>query len=127
MLAEGWTAKSGDRSSVRGAPGQVKKQPRAAPALVFDRVFATIAAGCGARGLRVADHEIDAKGLRCPEPLMIVRNKVRGIAAGEVVHVLATDPTTRRDFRDYCRFLGHTLIEDRDQDGIYEYRIRKGG
>ena len=30
----------------------------------------------------VADHAIDAVGLLCPEPLMIVRNKVRGMAAG---------------------------------------------
>jgi tRNA 2-thiouridine synthesizing protein A len=75
----------------------------------------------------VADHEIDAKGLRCPEPLMIVRNKVRAIARGEVLHVTATDPTTSRDLRDFCRFLGHAMLHASEHDGIFEYWIRKGG
>ena len=47
-----------------------------------------------------ADYTLDATGLLCPEPLMIVRNKVREMATGEVLHVIATDPSTGRDFHN---------------------------
>ena len=47
------------------------------------------------------DIQIDARGLFCPEPLMLVKNKVRELAGGDVLHILATDPTTERDFEHF--------------------------
>ncbi len=58
---------------------------------------------------------------------MIVRNRVREMAAGEVVRIIATDPSTERDFTNFCRFMGHALIERRIGDGRFEFWIRKGG
>ena len=72
------------------------------------------------------DHQLDAMGLLCPEPLMIVRNKVREMARGEVLHVLATDPSTRRDFQNFCRFMGHELLAERQRGDRFEFWIRKG-
>jgi len=72
-----------------------------------------------------ADCEVDATGLVCPEPLMVVRNRVRAMASGEVVHVRATDPSTRRDLADFCRFMGHRLLAEHATPGIFEYWIRK--
>lgn len=73
-----------------------------------------------------SDHNIDACGLLCPEPLMIVRNKVREINSGEVVHIVATDPSTGRDFHNFCRFMGHELLAERTSGDRFEYWIRKG-
>ena len=73
-----------------------------------------------------ADAEIDATGLVCPEPLMLVRNRVRELRSGEVLHVVATDPSTGRDFRDFCRFMGHALLAERRDGPVLEYWIRKG-
>ena len=47
------------------------------------------------------DVQLDARGLRCPEPLMLVRNKIRELPDGNVLHVLATDPTTERDLEHF--------------------------
>lgn len=74
-------------------------------------------------------HHLDARGLRCPEPVMMLHQKVRDMAAGELLEVRATDPSTTRDIPKFCRFLGHELVtevhdEDADQ---YRYVIRKGG
>ena len=74
-----------------------------------------------------ADHAIDAVGLVCPEPLMIVRNKVRSMAAGETVSVVATDPSTVRDFTNFCRFMGHELARSTRDGELYSFVIRKGG
>ena len=76
--------------------------------------------------MKQTDFEIDTKGLVCPEPLMLVRNKVRDIKVGESIHILATDPSTRRDFTNYCRFMGHHLDESIENDGVFEYVITKG-
>ena len=73
-----------------------------------------------------ADQEIDATGLLCPEPLMVVRNAVREMASGEVLHVVATDPSTGRDFNNFCRFMGHQLLAERREGERLEYWIRKG-
>ena len=73
-----------------------------------------------------ADFEIDVTGLLCPEPLMIVRNRVRGMNGGERLRVVATDPSTQRDFRDFCRFMGHRLETLSGEDGRFEFIIEKG-
>ncbi len=73
-----------------------------------------------------ADYAIDAKGLVCPEPLMIVRNKVREMASGETVSIVATDPSTVRDFTQFCRFMGHDLADSRRDGERYRFVIRKG-
>ena len=69
---------------------------------------------------------LDARGLMCPEPLMLLRNRVREMSDGDEIEVLATDPTTIRDFTDYCRFMKHQLIEQRHQGDTFYFRIRKG-
>jgi tRNA 2-thiouridine synthesizing protein A len=73
-----------------------------------------------------ADHELDATGLICPEPLMLLRNRVRGMANGETIHIVATDPAADRDFRDFCRFLGHQLLDVRRTGERIDFWIRKG-
>ncbi|MXZ55051.1 MAG: sulfurtransferase TusA [Gammaproteobacteria bacterium] len=72
------------------------------------------------------EHFIDTRGLVCPEPLMIVRNKVRTMQNGERLLVLATDPSTDRDFRNFCRFMKHTLELVEVANKEHKYVIRKG-
>ena len=60
------------------------------------------------------DHILDATGLFCPEPVMLLHNKIRDISEGDVLQVLATDPSTQRDIPKFCTFLGHELL-DADQ------------
>lgn len=74
------------------------------------------------------DHtaELDARGLMCPEPVMMLHNKVRDLAPGEVLRVLATDPSTTRDIPRFCQFLNHQLVHQQEQDGEYHFWIRLG-
>ncbi|PSW01377.1 sulfurtransferase TusA [Photobacterium lipolyticum] len=71
-------------------------------------------------------HNLEAQGLRCPEPVMMVRKTVRKMAEGDTLLVLADDPSTTRDIPSFCRFMDHTLIAA-DTDNIpYRFLIRKG-
>lgn len=71
------------------------------------------------------DHELDACGLFCPEPVMMLHNSIRKIRSGEVLKVTATDPSTQRDIPKFCIFLGHELIEQQLADDLFSYFIRK--
>ncbi len=71
------------------------------------------------------DAELDASGLFCPEPVMLLHTKVRELAAGAVLKVIATDPSTQRDIPKFCIFLEHQLLESREEGGTYVYWIRK--
>lgn len=73
-----------------------------------------------------ATHELNAIGLRCPEPVMMVRKKVRLMADGETLLVRADDPSTTRDIPSFCRFMDHTLIASETEQAPYRYLIRKG-
>jgi len=72
------------------------------------------------------DHTIDVLGLRCPEPLMMVRLKMRKIAVGETLLVIADDPATTRDIPSYCRFIEHELVASETDDTPFRYLICKG-
>lgn len=57
---------------------------------------------------------------------MMLHNKVRDMAAGDLLEVVATDPSTERDIPKFCQFLGHQLIENQRRDDRFYYLIRKG-
>ena len=68
---------------------------------------------------------LDTSGLLCPEPVMLLHKKVREVAAGDVIEVIATDPSTTRDIPKFCHFLGHKLVEQREDNSQYYYLIKK--
>ena len=71
------------------------------------------------------DREIDTLGLRCPEPVMVIRRTVRQMSTGEVLLVLADDPATTRDIPSFCRFLNHELVAQETGEPPFRYWIRK--
>lgn len=73
------------------------------------------------------DHELDTSGLLCPEPVMMLHNKVRDMKPGEMVRVIATDPSTQRDIPKFCNFLDHELLSHEQVEKRYIYLIRKSG
>ena len=69
---------------------------------------------------------IDARGLRCPLPVLKVRKMMRQIAGGADVLVLATDPGADQDLKDYCEATGATFLSSQSVDGVLKIRIKKG-
>jgi tRNA 2-thiouridine synthesizing protein A len=70
--------------------------------------------------------QLDALGLRCPEPVMVVRKTVRKLAEGEMLEIIADDPATTRDIPSFCRFMEHQLVESQTETLPYRYLIKKG-
>ncbi|MDA9909279.1 sulfurtransferase TusA [Gammaproteobacteria bacterium] len=71
------------------------------------------------------EHLLDAKGLFCPEPVMLLHKKIREIDPGETLLLVATDPSTTRDVPKFCHFLGHELLSSVEDGQTYRYSIRK--
>lgn len=69
--------------------------------------------------------ELDARGLFCPEPVMLLHKKIREVEVGQQILVIATDPATERDVVKFCRFLGHDLLSAGKHGDEYHYRIVK--
>ena len=69
--------------------------------------------------------DLDARGLYCPEPVMLLHNKIRDISEGTLLRLTATDPSTQRDVPKFCLFLGHELVSSTEDSGEYVYLIQK--
>ena len=69
--------------------------------------------------------DLDARGLYCPEPVMLLHNKIRDMAVGSLLRLIATDPSTQRDVPKFCLFLGHELVSTSENSGEYVYLILK--
>jgi tRNA 2-thiouridine synthesizing protein A len=74
-----------------------------------------------------ADTVLDASGLFCPEPVMMLHNRIRDMADGELLELTATDPSTLRDVPRFCHFLGHELVTQEENGDRYLFYVRKRG
>lgn len=72
------------------------------------------------------DHTLDAIGLRCPEPVMMIRGLVRKMNIGETLLIIADDPSTTRDIPSFCEFMDHTLVAKDVHKSPFRYVLKKG-
>jgi TusA-related sulfurtransferase len=70
---------------------------------------------------------VDARGLRCPLPVIRLAQAARDGAPGDVIEVWATDPAARADIPAWCRMRGQEFLGEVPTDGAYAaYRVRTG-
>ena len=68
---------------------------------------------------------LDAKGLKCPLPVLRARRAMKTVEPGGLLEVEATDPDSMKDFKAFCEMTGHELLDAREQGGVYFFRIKK--
>ena len=71
------------------------------------------------------DVEIDACGLNCPLPILRAKKALSGMASGQILRVVATDPGANRDFIAFARQTGNDLLEVNQLEGAMSFLIRK--
>jgi tRNA 2-thiouridine synthesizing protein A len=75
----------------------------------------------------MTDQLLDARGLKCPLPVLKARKRLQGMRAGDVLTVLADDPVAPLDLQHLAQEDGYALLEMR-QDGAHTVaRLQKGG
>lgn len=68
---------------------------------------------------------VDAKGLKCPLPVLRARKAMKEVVAGGLLQVLATDPGAVKDFAHFCETTGCELVESKQEGDVYIFLIRK--
>jgi tRNA 2-thiouridine synthesizing protein A len=69
--------------------------------------------------------QVDARGLRCPLPILRTKKALAQVLGGERVEVFATDPNALGDFEAFCRHTGHTLLTWEEADGRFRFLLQK--
>lgn len=71
------------------------------------------------------DHEVDARGLNCPLPILRTKKTLNGMNSGQLVRILATDPASVRDFQAFAKQTGNELVEHGEADGAFWFLMRR--
>ena len=73
------------------------------------------------------DQELDARGLNCPLPILRAKKTLNGMAAGETLKIIATDPGSVKDFEAFATQTGNELMNSSEANGEFHFLLRKGG
>ena len=68
---------------------------------------------------------LDARGLKCPLPVLKARRVLKDIPPGGLLRVLATDPGATKDFAHFCETTGCVLVESGQEGEILSFVLRK--
>ena len=63
-------------------------------------------------------HFVDAKGLKCPGPIVQVDEAIKSVSVGEDVQVEATEKAFRSDIEVWCQRTGNELKSLSEKDGV---------
>jgi len=58
----------------------------------------------------MSEHEIDARRLLCPMPVIRTQDKIKTLEDGDLLTVTCTDPGVTSDIPAWCRIHGHEII-----------------
>jgi len=71
------------------------------------------------------DQELDASGLNCPLPILRAKKTLSSMDAGQILHIIATDPGSVKDFDAFSKQTGNELLESKEEGGKFYFLIKK--
>lgn len=63
----------------------------------------------------MSDHQLDARNILCPMPVIRTQDRVAELSAGETLKVFCTDPGALNDIPAWCRINGHEVLETSEE------------
>jgi TusA-related sulfurtransferase len=69
--------------------------------------------------------ELDTRGLNCPLPILKAKKALADMSSGEVLKVVATDPSSMRDFQAFARQTGNELVEQSAANDEFVHYLRR--
>lgn len=69
--------------------------------------------------------ELDVRGLNCPLPILRAKKALADMVSGQILHVVATDPGSVKDFQAFARQTGNELVSHTDAGPEFEYFLKK--
>lgn len=68
---------------------------------------------------------LDAKGFACPMPIVRTKKTIDTMNSGEILEVLVTDKGAINDFAAWSKAGGHTILEQKEEEGVIFFYIQK--
>lgn len=72
------------------------------------------------------DRVLDVKGLACPMPIVKTKKAIAQLEAGQILEVQTTDKGAKSDLTAWVKSMGHTLLNDKEEDQVFTFYIQKG-
>lgn len=69
--------------------------------------------------------EVDARGLKCPLPILKAKKALSDMLSGQVLHILATDPGSVRDFQAFAKQTGNELLSQTSDENNFEFFMKR--
>jgi len=73
----------------------------------------------------MAEIKVDCTGETCPIPLVETRKALRKAKKGDVVEVIGTHPSSKKEIPMAVKALRLELIDIQEKDGVWKIRIRR--
>jgi len=71
------------------------------------------------------DQKLDASGLNCPLPILRAKKTLSSMVTGQILHIIATDPGSVKDFEAFSKQTGNELLESKEEGGKFYFLIKK--
>src|SRR5690349_12514993 len=68
---------------------------------------------------------IDALGRKCPIPIIMLAEQIRGVPIGGTIAVLADDPAAKTDVPAWCAMKSHEFVALADLPSGWSFLIRR--
>lgn len=68
---------------------------------------------------------VDALGRKCPVPIIMLAERIREIAVGELIAVLADDPAAQTDIPAWCGMKSQQFVAEVALDRGWSFLVRR--
>jgi tRNA 2-thiouridine synthesizing protein A len=72
-----------------------------------------------------ADRTVDARGQKCPMPVLMTAKAAKEMAPGQILLIEATDGGARSDIPAWATQTGNELLESSEDGDVLRFYIRK--
>ena len=73
----------------------------------------------------MSEIKVDCTGETCPIPLVETRKALKRAKEGDIVEVIGTHPSSKKEIPMAVKALGLELMDIQEKDGVWKIRIRR--
>jgi len=73
----------------------------------------------------MAEIKVDCTGEICPVPLVETRKALRKAKEGDIVEIVGTHPSSKKEIPMAVKALGLEVIDIQEKDGVWKIKIRR--
>jgi len=69
--------------------------------------------------------ELDCRGMNCPLPVLKTKKTIDGMASGDVLKMISTDPGSANDMVAWAKRTGNEIVKTEEAGGEFVFYVKK--